>query len=76
MKLPDYHLVCKKHHAAMDSFGYIYVLSEQRQAQRIGKIFYKIATDYYHIESTSGKRLEGQQSFEAALLLLINHKDH
>jgi hypothetical protein len=76
MKANEYRMICNKHHAAMDSFGYIYTLSDTSQIVRLGKIIYKISTEYYHIESRSGKKLEGQKSFESALLLLIGHKDY
>jgi uncharacterized protein (UPF0332 family) len=67
MLYSDYQLICKKHSALMDTFGYIYI-----KGKRVGKVYYKMATDYYHSETATGKKLEGQSKFEDALLLLIS----
>jgi hypothetical protein len=63
---PDYKSICTKHLVIMDTFGYIY-----KNSNRLGKIYYKLSTNYYHTETIGGKKLEGQKSFEDALKILI-----
>lgn len=63
--------VCSRKLCFIDFLGNIYNKKDANNWVKLGRIYYKEKSNLYHITTISDKNLEGQESFEKALDILM-----
>ena len=73
LTLKEKRMICLKHKSWIDESGNVFYFGDDSEkSKRIGKIYYRERTSYYHAEDVLKSKLyEGEKDFENVLLKLL-----